>query len=108
MKSSRSNQTLTDESGVPEAATKVSAVEVTPEKQARGFRGVVRRFKKDLREPLPGSDHLGRWGKIKARFVHLAKRYGWKLLVAVILYYLIRDTILYIVIPYLIARHFID
>lgn len=32
----------------------------------------------------------------------LLRRYGWKLLVAVFLFYLIRDSILYILIPYLI------
>lgn len=34
----------------------------------------------------------------------LIKRYGWKLVVAVFMYYLIRDSILYILIPYLIAK----
>lgn len=32
------------------------------------------------------------------------KRYGWKLFAAFFLYYLIRDSILYILIPYLVAR----
>ena len=34
----------------------------------------------------------------------LITQYGWKLVVAVFLYYLIRDSILYILIPYLIAK----
>ena len=32
------------------------------------------------------------------------KQLGWKFVVAFILYYLIRDSILYILIPYLIAK----
>ena len=37
-------------------------------------------------------------------FKGLVKRYGWKLVAAVFMYYLIRDSILYILIPYLIAK----
>jgi len=37
-------------------------------------------------------------------FKGLVKKYGWKLVVAVFMYYLIRDSILYILIPYLIAK----
>ena len=36
------------------------------------------------------------WGEVK--------KLGWKFVTAFILFYLIRDTILYILIPYLIAR----
>jgi hypothetical protein len=77
-------------------------------KESKGFRAAIRRVKHDLRAPLEGTEHLGRWGRIKARFVHLVKRYGWKLIVAIILYYLVRDTLFFIIIPYLVARHFID
>ncbi len=34
------------------------------------------------------------------------KRYGWHMVSLVVLYYLIRDTILYIIIPYWIATSF--
>ncbi|MBO74267.1 MAG: hypothetical protein CMD33_03230 [Flavobacteriales bacterium] len=37
-------------------------------------------------------------------FKGLVKKYGWKLVLAVFMFYLIRDSILYILIPYLIAR----
>jgi len=40
----------------------------------------------------------------KEGFKGLVKRYGWKLIVAVFMYYLIRDSILYILLPYLIAK----
>ncbi len=36
------------------------------------------------------------WGEVK--------KLGWKFVAAFILFYLIRDTILYIIIPYLIAK----
>ena len=34
----------------------------------------------------------------------LFKQYGWKVGVALFLYYLIRDVILYIIIPYFVVR----
>ena len=37
-------------------------------------------------------------------FKGLVKKYGRKLVLAVFMYYLIRDSILYILIPYLIAK----
>lgn len=37
-------------------------------------------------------------------FKGFIKNYGWKIVVAVFFYYLIRDSILYILIPYLIAK----
>jgi len=37
-------------------------------------------------------------------FRGIVRRYGWKALGAVFVYYLVRDSFLYILIPYLIAR----
>ena len=37
-------------------------------------------------------------------FKALVKKYGWKLVLVVFMFYLIRDSILYILIPYLIAK----
>jgi hypothetical protein len=108
MKSSRTNQAISTDTKIQDEVRVETVPQGAPAVEPSGFRAVVRRFKHDLRAPLPGTEELSRWGKIKARFVHLARRYGWKLLVAVIVYYLIRDSLLYIVIPYLIARHFID
>ena len=34
------------------------------------------------------------------------KKLGWKVVLLVILFYLIRDSILYIIIPYFVAREF--
>lgn len=41
-------------------------------------------------------------------FKAVARRYGWKIFAVFFVYYLIRDAILYLLIPYLIARHFIS
>ncbi len=37
-------------------------------------------------------------------FKQLFKLRGWKLLAFIIAYYLIRDTIIYLIIPYIVAR----
>lgn len=34
----------------------------------------------------------------------VVKKGGWKLIIGIILFYLVRDSILYLLIPYLIAR----
>lgn len=38
--------------------------------------------------------------KAKDRFIGLYKKYGWKALTGLFLYYLVRDVTLYILIPY--------
>ena len=49
------------------------------------------------------------WGEIRkdGGYLKLLKKKGFKVLVAFILFYLIRDSLLYIVIPLLIAKEFI-
>jgi hypothetical protein len=70
----------------------------------RRFWNGIKRIKHDLHVPLDGADQMSRWQRIGARFRFLFKRHGWKLVWSFIIFYLIRDTILYIIIPYLIAR----
>ncbi len=41
-------------------------------------------------------------------FKQLIKQKGWKIFLIIFLYYLIRDTLLYIVIPFFIARGIIN
>jgi len=43
--------------------------------------------------------------KIRNRIKNLYKKYGWKAVVAIFLYYLIRDVSLYIILPWMIARN---
>lgn len=40
------------------------------------------------------------FAKIKDRFKNLYKKYGWKAVAGIFLYYLIRDVSLYIILPY--------
>jgi len=42
----------------------------------------------------------------KEGFKAALKAAGWKIVLLIIIYYLVRDSLLYIVIPYLIARGF--
>jgi len=42
--------------------------------------------------------------KIKTKFKKIYANYGWKAVVAIFLYYLIRDVSLYILLPWAIAR----
>ena len=45
------------------------------------------------------------WATFKEHgFRGVLKKHGWKVVAGVFLYYLIRDTILYLVIPFLIAK----
>ena len=97
MKSSRLKGTPSNES----IANAVAEPKLSLWRRLKGF---LKQFKHDLRAPLEGSEGLTRWGKVKLRCRHLFKRYGWKLLVAICVYYLIRDGVIYILIPYLVAK----
>jgi hypothetical protein len=68
---------------------------------ATRFREAHRKFLDDLRKPLPGAEGLSRRGRIAHRFRYLTTRYGWRLVVGVCVYYLVRDLILYVLLPYL-------
>ena len=52
-------------------------------------------------------ERLSHFGKVKAKLRRAFKKYGWKLGVLIVIGYLIRDTILYILLPYLIAKNLI-
>lgn len=39
--------------------------------------------------------------KVKTKTKYLYKKYGWKALVGIFMYYLVRDVTLYIIIPYI-------
>ena len=65
------------------------------------LRDGLRQVRADLRRPLPGAEHLSRRGRFVHRFRFLTARYGWRLLVTLFVYYLVRDVILYVLLPYL-------
>jgi len=67
------------------------------EKEPGRLRRALRELRSDLRFPRS-------LGDAKALFKELFAKYGWKAVAAVFAYYLIRDTIFYIVLPYLIFR----
>ena len=45
---------------------------------------------------------------VKIAIKNMFKKYGWKLGLAIFMYYLIRDVTLYIIIPYLIYKGFLS
>jgi hypothetical protein len=57
---------------------------------------------KALSELRSNTKKLGLKAAIKMMF----KQYGWKVGVAIFMYYLIRDVTLYIILPYLIMKGF--
>ena len=44
---------------------------------------------------------------VKIAIKNMFKKYGWKLGLAIFIYYLIRDVTLYIIIPYLLYKGFL-
>ncbi len=56
-------------------------------------------------EDPPRGGFIGRhFRKVKEKMRYYFKRYGWKVGAAIFVYYLVRDTILYIILPILIAK----
>ena len=45
---------------------------------------------------------------VKIAINNMFKKYGWKLGLAIFIYYLIRDVTLYIIIPYLLYKGFLS
>lgn len=70
-------------------------------------RNFLSKFRQDLRKPLPGLAGKSFFRKISARFRYMFKNYGWKLFVLVIAYYLIRDLVVYIILPYFIVNQIV-
>tara|TARA_B100000700_G_scaffold86053_1_gene96740 strand:+ start:1807 stop:1998 length:192 start_codon:yes stop_codon:yes gene_type:complete len=58
--------------------------------------------------PLYRPKFLVEWLEIKREggFKLLFKKKGWQVIAAIVTYYLIRDTILYIIIPFYAYTHF--
>jgi hypothetical protein len=65
---------------------------------------LYKKIKADFKEPLPELEGLPKSKRIKARFRIIYKKYGWKILAIIFIYYLVRDVLVYIVLPYLVAR----
>ena len=54
-------------------------------------------------ETSPGGPAGRLFARIRTKMAYYFKRYGWKVGVAIFLYYLVRDTVLYIILPLWIA-----
>ena len=72
-------------------ATRVAAA------QASRNMGKIKRLTTDMKATFKEGGFKGVW-----------KRYGWKVVVGIFVYYLVRDSVLYILIPWMIAKHFIS
>ncbi len=61
-------------------------------------------FRKILKPPI-----IQEWTKLlrEKGIKGFIREKGWKVVVAIFLYYLVRDTTLYIIIPFLVAQGFI-
>jgi hypothetical protein len=90
--------------------TTVSLAGTAPQAKPGFFRRIknyARQIRRDFFQPVPADAARTWWHKTAWRFTFLFKKYGWKILVALFLYYLIRDTTLYVVIPWLLAKRLI-
>lgn len=61
--------------------------------------------RRDLK-PLESERALPRAARFRARSKRLAAKYGWRIVAAVFTFYLIRDLVLYVLLPYLAIRTF--
>lgn len=57
-------------------------------------------------KPLESERVLPRAARFRARSKRLAAKYGWRIVAAVFAFYLIRDLVLYVLLPYLAIRTF--
>ena len=67
------------------------------------IRSDIARVRDDLKAPLPGAEGWPRRRRLSLRLRRLLEAYGWKLVVVFFLYYLVRDLVLYVVLPLLVA-----
>ncbi len=73
------------------------------------FRRFANRFKemrRDIAVPLESENRLPRGARFRARSKRLAAKYGWRIVAAVFAFYLVRDLVLYVLLPYLAIRAF--
>jgi hypothetical protein len=70
----------------------------------RRLRAYGSRIRNDVRQPVPEQVMGSVFSRWRWRFGFLFRKYGWKLVVAVFLFYLIQDSFLYIILPLLIGK----
>jgi uncharacterized SAM-binding protein YcdF (DUF218 family) len=73
----------------------------------RGFLANMKRrvgeIRRDLRAPLPEAEALSPHERRMFRARYLLAKYGWRVLAAAVAFYLVRDLLLYVALPYLVA-----
>lgn len=72
----------------------------------RHFAQRFEEMRRDIAVPLESERDLPRGARFRARTRRLAAKYGWRIVVAVFAFYLIRDLVLYVLLPYLAIRTF--
>jgi hypothetical protein len=58
-------------------------------------------------DPVNNSHGGSHFQRVAAKMRFVFKKYGWKLGILIFVGYLIRDSVLYIIIPYLVAKEII-
>jgi hypothetical protein len=64
----------------------------------------IAEIRNDFKTPLERESGLTPGDRFRARARRLAGKYGWRIVVAAVAFYLIRDLILYVLLPYLAIR----
>jgi hypothetical protein len=71
-----------------------------------GLRSQLAEVRREFAAPLPGEATLSRSARFRARSRRIATRYGWRFVVTAVVFYLVRDLVLYVILPYLAVRSF--
>jgi hypothetical protein len=72
----------------------------------RRLREQLAEIRHDFTAPLEGGVGLSRGARFRLRMRRLAAKYGWRLVLAAVAFYLVRDLLLYVLLPYLAIRSF--
>jgi hypothetical protein len=72
----------------------------------RRFTQQFEEMRRDIAVPLESESRLPRGARFRARTKRLVAKYGWRIVAAVFAFYLIRDLVLYVLLPYLAIRSF--
>ena len=81
----------------------IASIEKRPH-MLRRAKNLAVQVRKDFFQTVPAEFGQSVFSKFRWRFMFLFKKYGWKMILAIFVYYLVRDTTLYVLIPFLIAR----
>lgn len=63
-------------------------------------------IRRDFAESPVSERDLPRGARMRAKMRRLTVKYGWRIVVGVFVFYLVRDLVLYVLLPYLAIRAF--